>query len=63
MNLIDKLEQYFIENNKQKEHIKILLAKIFKEYNSNGIYIQLWNSIKKSPKFSNIGKGWVKYNN
>jgi hypothetical protein len=60
--LPDKVERYFLDNHKEKEHIKNILWKVFNEYNSSGIQVQLVNSLKKSVRrFRLLPKGWVEY--
>ena len=60
--LPSKVAQYFITNNLTKQHIRIILINIFQEYDSKGIYVQLWNSLRKSPIFSFLGHGWIGFN-
>jgi hypothetical protein len=59
--LPDMVERYFLDNHKEKEHIKNILWKVFNEHNSSGLYRQLYNSIRKSPRFLILARGWIQY--
>jgi hypothetical protein len=60
--LPDRVERYFISHNKNKEHVKVILAVVFQQYDSSGIQVQLINSLKKSVRrFRLLPRGWVEY--